>query len=409
MTGVNKQRLFMASCFALITTAFAFGIRASIMTDLTESFNLSNTQLGWINFMGIFGFPIATLIGGPLYNSIGPKKLGIIAFISHIAGITFSILSASYWPLFFSTFFISFGNGIVEAAYNPMIADMYEEKKATMLNRFHVWFPGGIAIGTLIAYFIEMNGGSWQAKIGVMYIPAIIYAFLFFGQNFPEKGKNIVSNNAQNIKAIFSSPLYWLMLICMTLTATTELGTQNWVEKLFASNSGVNPAFVLALVTGLMAVGRLFAGPLIHKLDITGVLLGSAIISTISIVMMSQASGGMIYLAAILFAVGVCYFWPNMISFIAEYFPKTGSLGMSIIGGAGMAGLSIFQPIIGRWLDSEKALAVANGVEQSKIELVAGQATLDNIAVLPAILIIIFGFIFYMRKSIKEKNKLGTA
>lgn len=60
---VNKNRLFIASCFALVTTAFAFGIRAGIMNDLANDFSLNDTQLGWINFMGIFGFPIATLIG----------------------------------------------------------------------------------------------------------------------------------------------------------------------------------------------------------------------------------------------------------------------------------------------------------------------------------------------------------
>jgi len=126
--AINKSRLFTASCFALLTTSFAFAIRAGIMGDLQSSFGIDEVGLGWINFMGIFGFPIATLIGGPLYNSIGPKNLGWIAFFSHIAGITFSILSGSFWPLFFSTFFISFGNGMVEAAFNPMIADMYEDR-----------------------------------------------------------------------------------------------------------------------------------------------------------------------------------------------------------------------------------------------------------------------------------------
>ena len=134
----------MASCFALITTAFAFAIRAGIMNDLSSAFSLSDTQLGWINFMGAFGFPIATLVGGPLYNSIGPKRLGWVAFFCHLLGITFSILSHSFMPLFLSTFFVSFGNGMVEAAYNPMISDMYEDNKATMLNRFHVWFPSDL-------------------------------------------------------------------------------------------------------------------------------------------------------------------------------------------------------------------------------------------------------------------------
>ena len=44
-------------------------------------------------------------------------------------------------------------------------------------------------------------------------------------------------------------------------------------------------------------------------------------------------------IGAIFFAIGVCYFWPTMLGFVGEYLPKTGALGMSLIGGVGMAGL----------------------------------------------------------------------
>ena len=399
MTGVNKQRLFMASCFALITTAFAFGIRAGIMNDLVKEMQLTDTQLGWIGFMAAFGFPIATFVGGPLYNSFGPKKLGYIALACHFFGITFSIMSGSFLPLFISTFLVSFGNGMVEAAYNPLIADMYEDNKATMLNKFHVWFPGGIAIGAMAALFISNMNGTWQMKLAVMYIPMIIYAYLFYGQEFPKTANEMdKASTSSNLKAIFTSPLYWFMLVCMILTATTELGTQSWVERILG-NSGAQPLVVLFLVTGLMAVGRYFGGPIIHKLSIPGVLLASAIISLIGIYMMSTATGGMVYVAAIMFAIGVCYFWPNMISFVAVYLPKTGALGMSLIGGIGMVGLSICQPIIGKWMDTERASAIASGLQGDAAELAAGQATLDNIAWFPAILVIAFGILYFMRKN----------
>lgn len=415
MDTINKSRLFYGSCFALITTAFAFAIRAGIMNDLMKDFSLSNTQLGWINFMGAFGFPIATLVGGPLYNSLGPKKLGWIAFISHVVGIVFSIISGSFWPLFISTFFVSFGNGMVEAAFNPMISDMYTDNKATMLNRFHVWFPGGLAIGALITYFLSGNNGldglanttddvvgaSWQVKIAIMLIPTLIYGFLFLGQQFPKTQNEMDgASTASNLSAIFSSPVYWFMLACMVLTATTELGTQSWVERILG-NSGAQPLIILFLVTGLMAIGRLFAGPIIHKLSIPGVLLMSAIISLIGIYMMSSAEGSMVYLAAILFAIGVCFFWPNMISFVAVYLPKTGALGMSLIGGVGMVGLSLLQPIIGGWLDAEKAKATAAGLTGDAAELAAGQATLDNIAWFPFILVFAFGALFFFRNKLK--------
>lgn len=68
MSTVNTSRLFMASCFALVTTAFAFAIRAGILSELSRSLNLTDTQLGYINQMAILGFPIATMVGGWLYN-----------------------------------------------------------------------------------------------------------------------------------------------------------------------------------------------------------------------------------------------------------------------------------------------------------------------------------------------------
>ncbi len=408
-TSINRNRLFIGSCFALITTAFAFSLRAGIMNNLANDFHLTDTQLGWIAFMGTFGFPIATLVGGPLYNSLGPKNLGYIAFFSHIIGITFSILSTSFLPLFISTFLVSFGNGMVEAAFNPMIASMYDNNKTNMLNRFHTWFPGGLAIGALIAFGMTQINSPWQLKLAVMYIPTIIYGFLFFGQKFPQASASMSRSNAENLKAMFSSPIFLFMLVCMAMTATTELGTQGWVERILGK-SGAEPLLILAFITGLMAVGRFFAGPIVHKLNITGVLLASAIVSTIAVYMMSQATGPMVYVSAVLFAVGVCYFWPNMIAFVAEYQPKTGAFGMSLIGGVGMVGLSIFNPIIGGWIDSNRTKALANGLTGDAAELAAGQATLANIAILPALLVVAFTVLYFvMRKRVAEHSALQQA
>jgi MFS family permease len=408
MEQINRNRLFIASCFALITTALAFGIRAGIMTDLVKDMQLNDTQLGWINFMGAFGFPIATLVGGSMYNHFGPKKIGYIAFFSHLFGIGFSILSGSFLPLFISTFFISFGNGMVEAAYNPMIADMYPDDKAKMLNKFHVWFPGGIAIGAIITMVIASMSGSWQVKLAVMFIPLIIYGYLFWGQTFPKTDNELgKASTMDNLKASLTSPLYWVMLVCMTLTATTELGTTSWVERILG-NSGAQPLIILFLVTGLMALGRYFAGPIIHRLDITGVLFASAIISAISIGLLSTGTGNIVYLYAILFAIGVCYFWPTMISFVAEYLPKSGAFGMSLIGGVGMVGLAIFQPVIGRWMDAERSKALDSGLTGDAAELAAGQATLDNIAIFPGILVVVFGVLFFMRKKLKPAGQTAS-
>ncbi|MEM9917867.1 MAG: MFS transporter, partial [Bacteroidota bacterium] len=85
-----------------------------------------------------------------------------------------------------------------------------------------------------------------------------------------------------------------------------------------------------------------------------------------------------------------------------EYLPETGALGMSLIGGAGMFSMSIWNPVIGSWLQGARETAMATGVTGAEADLIAGQATLSILALIPATLILFFGGLyFYMRG--KEK------
>ncbi|MFD2100368.1 MFS transporter [Flagellimonas iocasae] len=401
MKQVNKNQIFIAACISLVVTAMTFAIRAGILTQLGEEFEISNEKLGWINSMAFFGFPVAMIIGGLLYNKLGAKKIMVAAFFSHLLGLLLTIFAGGFWTLIISTFFIGFANGAVEAACNPMIADMYTKNRTAMLNKFHVWFPGGIVIGSLISKFMTDFGMGWQLQIGVMLIPTLIYGYMFFKQELPES-EHIEKDTATNIKSLLD-PLFIFILICMTLTAISEFGPQQWVETILG-NSGASPMLVLAMVTGIMALGRYFAGPIVHRLNPIGVLLMSAIITTAAVYSMSIAEGSMIYLAAVLFALGVCYFWPTMIGFTSEYLPKTGALGMSLVGGAGMFSTSIWQPVIGSWLDNAKETAISSGIAEEIAELSAGKATLGKMMFFPLTVGVLFLILFMFRKKLEERR-----
>ena len=200
-----------------------------------------------------------------------------------------------------STFLIGLGNGCTEAACNPMIADAYEGgEMSKMLNRFHMWFPGGIVIGSLISKFMTDAALPWQAQIWVILIPTLIYAVLFWGQLFPQSKVKEATSIKENLKAM-ASPLFIFMFLCMALTSISEFGPQQWVAPIL-SKAGASPMLILALVTGLMAVGRYFAGPIIAKINTVGVLLGSAVFALAGLYLMSSMSGSTLYFAAFIYA-----------------------------------------------------------------------------------------------------------
>lgn len=271
---------------------------------------------------------------------------------------------------------------LIEAACNPLIATLYSKNKTKMLNRFHIWFPGGIVIGSILGYLlIEQANLPWQILVATMFIPTILYGALLIGQSFPKTERVQLGISTANMWKATISPLFIFMAFCMILTASTEIGTNQRISSLL-EETGVSAILVLAFINGIMAIGRGFAGPVVKRLGSSGMLLFSAIFAMLGLIWLSYSSGSTTFIAAGVFAIGVCYFWPTMLAFVSEKIPESGALGLSVMGGVGNFSISIALPVIGIFMDTEAT----------------GSDTLRYMAVLPAILIVAFIFLnMYMR------------
>ncbi len=385
MESINRNKLFIASCFALITTSMTFAFRVRLETVFgPEGVGLTLEQIGWAFTPAFWGFTLAMMIGGPLVDSLGMKKISWLAFITHAIGIIATITASTQMSLFTATLFIGIGNGLVEAALNPLVASMYPNSKTKMLNRFHVWFPGGIVIGSVVGYLMmDQMGLSWQLMIGTLFIPLIIYGVLFLGQKFPVTERVEMGISNSQMYSTLANPLFIFIAFCMLLTAGTELGTNQRIESLL-KESGTNALLVLAFINGIMALGRAFAGEVAHRMSISGMLLFSAIFSFLGLTVFTQVDGTMTFVAAAIFAIGITFFWPTMLSFVAEYLPQSGAIGLAVVGGLGMLSVSIILPIMGRIMDD------ATGMEAVKF-----------MSILPGILIFLFGGLYFYMKNRK--------
>ncbi|MCH5718165.1 MFS transporter [Niabella hibiscisoli] len=182
----------------------------------------------------------------------------------------------------------------------------------------------------------------------MMIIPALIYGFMFTKQHFPvtERVANGISTG-EMYKSL-ANPLFIFMIICMFGTAITELFTGQWIDVLLR-NVTDNALLVLTVSTGVMVIGRAFAGPIVEKLAPQGVLLMSSILATLGLYLLGNTSGNMIFAGALVFGAGVCYFWPTMLGFVAEYLPKTGAVGLNLMGGRYVRSIYLYD-VYGRGL-----------------------------------------------------------
>jgi MFS family permease len=402
---MNAKRLFLASKIALIVTAMSFAIRGGAAGSWAAQFNLTHEQIGWVNGAAFWGFTLAMVFGGPLCDALGLGRIVAFAFVGHIGGILLTIFAWNYWSLYAGTLVFGIANGSVEAACNPLITTLFPNDKTTRLNHFHVWFPGGIVIGGVIAYLLGNAGLGWKPQFATMLLPLAIYGILFMGQPFPKTERVQRGVSTGSMWAACFSPLFLLMVACMLMTATTELVPGQWIPDIL-TNAGVPGILVLAMINGIMAIGRQCAGTFVHKLSPLGMLLCSTVLSALGLYAMSHASGGMLFAAAALFALGVCFFWPTMLGYTNDRFPNTGALGLSIMGGAGMLCVNFMLAVAGRSIDdgialripagqTKEALAAASAgsdlnLQWMKIQGDSGLHTLGKIAILPVILFFIF-------------------
>jgi MFS family permease len=409
MQAVNRNQLFLASRIALIVTAMTFAFRAALEGVWGTEFNLTKEQVGWVFSPAFWGFTLAMIFGGPLCDVLGMKKLVGLAFIGHVAGVIIYLVAKDATMLFIGTLCIGIGNGMVEAACNPLVVALYPNDKTTMLNKFHVWFPGGIVIGGLIAYLaINQMHLDWRVLVSVLFLPAIIYGVMFYKLQFPKTERVEKGISTKEMFAACVNPLFLVMLACMFLTAATELGTNQWINALL-SNAGVSAILILVLINGIMAVGRSFAGPVVHRLNPNGMLIFSAFFAGIGLILLSKTTGVATIGAAIVFAVGICFFWPTMLGFVSEYVPKSGALGLSLMGGAGMFSTSLIIPMMGKWFDDNKAEALNRGLDAAAADHVAGSETLMKVAIMPAILLVVFILIYLVKKKHYNEQKMAHA
>ncbi len=347
---MNQRRLFIASCLALVVTAMIFALRGNVedmvLNDPGVMGYFDPTQpradYAWLSTMAFFGFAGSILVASPMLDALGMRNLLYLAFGLHIVGVIGFIGAPGYQVMYIAMLLAGFGNGLVEAVINPLIATMYPGEKTHKLNVLHAWWPGGLIIGGLLGFFMKKMGLGWQIQMGVILIPTIIYGILIFGQKFPltERAASGVSTGEMLRTAL--NPAFLLLILCMMITASIELAPGQMVDSVLNKLAGMSGILILVYGSALMFVLRYFAGPIAHRISPIGMMAASVAIASVGLYLLSNVSTpAMAYVAATVFYVGVCFMWPTMLGITSERFPQGGAFTMGLMGFAGQFALGV--------------------------------------------------------------------
>lgn len=404
---IHPDRLFNLSCVALVAAAFVFSIRAAILPQLVESFGLSNEAVNTAAGAAFLGFALTVFVGSPACDWVGMGRLLFVAGGLHIVGTVATIFSRElggmlggpYPVLWGSMFTVGLAHGLVEAVINPLAATLYPEQKTHKLNVLHAWWPGGLVLGSLVAYGLDKAGFGWRYMEAMILIPAALYTFMLLGQKFPstERVSSGVSTGAMFQEA--AKPLFLVFLFCMLLTASMELAPNQLLQNLSAT-VGLQGVLILSYVSGLMFVLRFFAGPVAHKLSPAGILWASALLTAIGLFSLSYSTSAPVTLVcATIFAVGICYVWPTMLAVTSELFPRGGAFLLGLMATFGNIAIYFVLPEMGKIFDNAIASNTAAGMAADAAKAAAAPIAFRYAAALPLILVVVFGAVWLYLKS----------
>jgi len=417
----NKTRLFWISSLALCMSGIANALRADTAADLQRDFldpidRLHSAEMtGSILGVPFLAFAITIAVSSPLLDIIGmrvllplaailvPAGMLVMGFAGHIA-----LGAGVYGVLWTGAAIAGVGWGLTETVMNPLIASLYPHEKTAKLNAAHAWWPGGLVIGGLAGVALSNAGIAWQWKMGLAIIPAIVVLAMSAGLKYPPTERAAAGVSTGEMFRELLNPMFFVLFLSMFLTAASELAPGQWVDLALSRTVGMPGILLLVYVSGLMFLMRHFAGPLGHKLSPIGVLWISCAGAALGLFALSIANSPLTgLLAATLWGTGVCYMWPTMLATASERFPRGGALLMGLMGTAGTLSIQFVLPYMGAIFDNKKievaggdaAFNALQGDALNRVLGVAAQASFRAVAILPAILLLVFGAIWLYDRS----------
>ena len=367
----NRSRLFLVSVLALVSAGMAFSLRTSIAGDLETTFlkpinpTGSGEMLGSVLGISFLGFAVTIAIGSLLLDVLGMGRMLLLASLCFLGGtgliLTTPQSAGAYDWLYFGCLISGVAWGLVETVINPLTATLYPTDKTHKLNVLHAWWPGGLIIGGVLGLLIGELNLSWQFKYALVFLPALVFGVLCLTTRFPATERAAAGVSTGTMAKQMGRPLFIVFFFAMFLTAAAELAPGQWVDFALTRTTGMQGIWLLIYISGIMFFMRHFAGAFSHRMSPVGVLWTSCLLAAIGLVALSKANSPVTaLLAATIWGTGVCFMWPTMLAAASERFPKGGALLMGLMGTAGTTSIWFFLPKMGGIYDQAK-LALAAG------------------------------------------------
>ena len=359
-----RRTIMGVCCYGLITISFMLVGPAMCVTAIATDMGMGPDAAKGL-FLGIpfFGVTLAMLVAGPIADRWGFRAMLVTGSSLQALGL-FAIAQAGvHWQVLAGGLVLGLGVGLIDPLLSALVCTIYPERRARMSNLLHAFYSIGIVCAVLLVLWLSELGWDWRGvftTFAALVVPCVLtMPFL------PLPKQSHQGQTRLPTRQIVFTGAFAMFLIGIFMAAAAEMGPASWLPSFVeraAKGARWQGGLGLLLFGVTMAIGRLSASAIVHRLGTRRMLMAGGVVCAASLLLAAldvSATFTIFWLTVLGF--GVSSFWPTILGAAGDRYPQAGASLYSLLSAAGGMGCMVAPIVIGLAAD-EMGLRVGMAV-----------------------------------------------
>ena len=261
--------------------AMAENTKGIFIPSFKSDFNIDNTGIGVMIFIGSLAYILFSYIGGILCEKIGQKRVIILGLSFMVFSLVLLSVVDSYTSFLINMFLMNMGLALTSIAINTLVPVLLLSYQAILMNIIHFCYGVGGAAGQALGGILMTKGFTWRniyLGISILFVILLI-AFTFI--KMPHTHKYSEGNKINKLDVLRNKIIYFYVF-ALGFYVFAEVATVSWLVNYIKDNYKYNSsksAFYSVLFLVIFSIGRLVGGFIVEKLGYLKTTMGSLIIA----------------------------------------------------------------------------------------------------------------------------------
>jgi FHS family glucose/mannose:H+ symporter-like MFS transporter len=331
---------------AAATGIFVFGIVMAVLgtlfglPEMRQRLQIDLAQQGSVFLLLYGGILLATLVAGPVIDSIGNKVILVTSAALVASGMAGFSYAHSFGGSAIPALLLGLGGGGLNTSTNALVSDLYREDRGPMLNVLGIFYGiGALGIPLLAAVITGHFPIAPQLLICAGLAGAC--ALLFLGLRFPEASATRGFSFLEMV-SVARFPGVLVLGFLLFCQSGNEASIGGWTST-YVAETGLRPRAATLILAGYWAaliVGRLLAARMLRFIGKRQLVLVSGLgaLAGAFILLMSRV-GGLLVAGVLLIGLSYAGIFPTALAIAGDTYRKmTGTVfgllfAIALLGG----------------------------------------------------------------------------